>query len=154
MIKLTLTPAQNQWLEATWTEVTQAPDVVTPAVDAVLDDDGNEVTPAQPERTEPGAITRTDLKHTSYHPTQLAMLQADAELMGTSLDEHAEFLANWVADYMPEPVVPPVRTRADVLADLAAIDTKSIRALREGNTGRLDQLETQAVALRAELAAL
>lgn len=46
------------------------------------------------------------------------------------------------------------RTRADVLADLAAIDMRSIRALREGNTARIAELEAQAVALRAELAAL
>lgn len=46
------------------------------------------------------------------------------------------------------------RTRADVLADLAAIDTRSIRALREGNATRIAELETQAQALRTELAAL
>lgn len=48
----------------------------------------------------------------------------------------------------------PARTRADVLADLAAIDLKSIRALRESNATRIAELEAQAVALRAELAAL
>ena len=56
----------------------------------------------------------------------------------------------WAA---PVPVV-PVRTRADVLADLAAIDLKSIRALRENNATRIAELEAQAVDLRAELAAL
>ena len=110
MIQITLTPAQNDWLEVTWTDVVQAPDVVTPAVPAVFED-GNEVTPAQPETTNPGAITRTDLKHVSYHPTQLDLLQADAEAMGTSLDEHADMLANWVADYVPpEPEPEPVPT--------------------------------------------
>lgn len=52
------------------------------------------------------------------------------------------------------PVIAPTRTRADVLADLQAIDLKSIRALREGFQPRIDELEAQAVALRAELAAL
>lgn len=53
-------------------------------------------------------------------------------------------------------VVPPVpqRSRDAILADLAAIDTRSIRALREGNQRRIAELEAQAVALRAELAAL
>lgn len=44
--------------------------------------------------------------------------------------------------------------RQAIFADLATIDTKSIRALREGNATRIAELETQAVALRAELAAL
>jgi hypothetical protein len=58
--------------------------------------------------------------------------------------------------YVPQPDVPvvQVRTRADVLADLASIDMRSIRALREGNAARIAELEAQAVALRAELAAL
>lgn len=109
MIQITLTPAQNSWLEVTWTDVVQAPDVVTPAVAAVLDADGNEVTPAQPETTTPGAITRTDLKHVSYHPTQLHLLQADADAMGTPLEDHAEILIPWVASYVPpEPEPEPV----------------------------------------------
>ena len=50
--------------------------------------------------------------------------------------------------------LPKARTRTDVLADLAAIDTKSIRALREGNATRIAELETQAQSLRTELGAL
>ena len=58
--------------------------------------------------------------------------------------------------YVPPPDAPvvQVRTRADVLAELTDIDMRSIRALREGNTARIAELEAQAVALRAELAAL
>jgi hypothetical protein len=41
-----------------------------------------------------------------------------------------------------------------ILAELASIDLKSIRALREGNQQRIAELESQAVALRAELAVL
>lgn len=41
-----------------------------------------------------------------------------------------------------------------ILADLAALDTKSIRALREGHRARIDALEEQAQALRTELAGL
>lgn len=41
-----------------------------------------------------------------------------------------------------------------ILAELSAIDAKSIRALREGNASRIAELETQAQALRTELAAL
>jgi len=65
--------------------------------------------------------------------------------------------AGWTVsgDQWAAPVpVEPTRTRFDVLADLATIDTKSIRALRESNTTRIAELEAQAIALRAELAAL
>jgi hypothetical protein len=41
-----------------------------------------------------------------------------------------------------------------ILAELEAIDTKSIRALREGHRARIDALEEQAQALRTELAGL
>lgn len=53
-------------------------------------------------------------------------------------------------------VVPTVskRSRDAILAELQAIDTRSIRALREGNQQRIDELEAQAQALRAEMAAL
>jgi hypothetical protein len=55
---------------------------------------------------------------------------------------------------VPEVPASTTRPRADVLADLASIDMRSIRALREGNAARIAELEAQAVALRAELAAL
>ena len=51
---------------------------------------------------------------------------------------------------VPEPE-PQTRTRADVLADLATLDTKSIRALCEQDATRLADLEAQKEALRAEL---
>lgn len=111
MIQLTLTPAQNQWLEVSWADVVQAPDVVTPAVPEVpaVYDEGELITPAvpaQPEVTTPGQITRTEIKFVSYHPTQLSLLEADAALMGTSLDDHAQTLADWVAAYVPPPPEP------------------------------------------------
>lgn len=111
MIQITLTPAQNNWLEVSWVDVVQAPDVVTPAVPEVpaVYDEGELITPAvpaQPEVITPGQITRTELKFVSYHPTQLSLLEADALLMGTSLDDHAQMLADWVAAYVPPPPEP------------------------------------------------
>ena len=41
-----------------------------------------------------------------------------------------------------------------ILAELATIDLKSIRALREGYQPKIDELDAQAAALRAEMAAL
>ena len=59
----------------------------------------------------------------------------------------------------PEPDTPPELTpeeirRADILAELAAIDQRSIRPLREGDADRVAELEAQAEALRVELRAL
>lgn len=70
MIELKFNTAQDNWLEATWT-------------------DGD-----------------SEVKHTSYHPTQLDLLQADAAAMGTPLDAHADMLAAWVASYVPPPPEP------------------------------------------------
>ena len=111
MIQIILTPAQNSWLEVSWADVVQAPDVVTPAVPEVpaVYDEGELITPAvpaQPEVITPGQITRTELKFVSYHPTQLSLLEADALLMGTSLDGHTQMLADWVAAYVPPPPEP------------------------------------------------
>ena len=41
-----------------------------------------------------------------------------------------------------------------ILAELQIIDLKSIRALREGYQPKIDELDAQAAALRAEMAAL
>lgn len=59
----------------------------------------------------------------------------------------------WTGTAWASPPSAP-RGRADVLADLAVIDAKSIRALRENNAARIAELEAQAQALRQELAAL
>lgn len=48
---------------------------------------------------------------------------------------------------------PPTKEEhnASILAQLVEIDTKSIRALREGNTQRIQALESQAAMLRTQL---
>lgn len=100
----------TNWLEATWYEETKAPNIVTPAKDAVLDTDGNETSPAEPERVEAGQVTRMQIKCVSYHPTQIDMLRADAAELGTDLTEHETLLADWVAAYVPpdpEPIQVP-----------------------------------------------
>ena len=47
--------------------------------------------------------------------------------------------------------IPAVIHNARIKAQLAELDSKSIRALREGNLVRIDELEDQAAALRAQL---
>lgn len=57
-------------------------------------------------------------------------------------------------DWVIVTAMPPKREAREILTALAALDAKSIRALREGDTARLATIEAQAVTLRAELAAL
>jgi hypothetical protein len=138
MIQITLTPAQNQWLEVSWADVVQAPDVVTPAVPEVpaVYDEGELITPAvpaQPEVTTPGQITRTEIKFVSYHPTQLSLLEADAALMSTPLDDHAQMLADWVAAYVPPPPEPAAVPRIVTMrqARLALLGAGKLAAVND-----------------------
>lgn len=69
--------------------------------------------------------TGQEIKHVSYHPTQIDMLRADAAAMGTPLDEHEQMLADWVNSYVPpEPEpdpIPDVCTPAQGLVALFAL---------------------------------
>jgi hypothetical protein len=95
--------------EATWVDRTQAPNVVIAEVPATFDEDGNELTPFVPERTEEGAITDVQLKCHSYHPTQMDMLRADALELGTSLAEYNDQINGIEAHYVaPDPEPTPV----------------------------------------------
>lgn len=125
MTEIKLTTAQGNWLEVTWVEVTQLPDVEIPAKPALFDAEGKEVQAAVEASTKPGGANRTELKHVSYHPTQLALLQADAAEMGTPLDDHMDMLTAWEASYEPPapeptPVPAKVTMRQARLALLAA----------------------------------
>ncbi len=127
MTEIKFTPAQDQWLEVTWFEVTQLPDTINPAKLALFDAEGNEVQAAQPETTTPGGTERKEVKHTSYHPTQLDMLQADAAAMGTPLDEYTDMLNAWVAAYVPPPPAPPVVPQSvAALQGLLALDAAGL----------------------------
>lgn len=115
----------TNWLEATWFEQTSAPDTIIPAKEAVLDEEGNEISPAEPERIEPGQVTNTQIRCVSYHPTQIDMLRADAAELGTDLEEYEVLLSDWVESYIPpapEPVQVPqvIPMRQVKLALLAA----------------------------------
>lgn len=122
MIELTMNIVQNGWLEATWVNAEQLPDTVIAAKPALFDEDGNEVQAAVPETIEPGRTLRTDIKHTSYHQTQLDLLQADAMLMSTPLEEHEAMLNAWVAAYEPEPANTDLIIAEVVAATQARLD--------------------------------
>jgi hypothetical protein len=70
-----------------------------------------------------------EVKHVSYHPTQLALLQADAALMGTPFDDHTAMLNKWVDDYVPppppQPVIPQSVTMRQARLALLAINKLS-----------------------------
>jgi hypothetical protein len=86
--------------EATWVDRTQAPDT---EVEATFDEEGNELTPAS---TTPGAVTDIQLKCHSYHPTQMAMLRADALSFGTSLAEYNDDINGMESNYVAPPPAP------------------------------------------------
>lgn len=59
------------------------------------------------------------LQCTSYHPTQLTLIQADCEKHGVTIEgADAEAISQWVADYVPP--APPAPTLADFDAALTA----------------------------------
>ena len=105
-MNLNLILDKTNWLEVTWFEQTSAPDTVIPAKEAVLNEEGNEVSPAESERIEPGQVTKTQIKCVSYHPTQIDVLRADAAELGTDLTAHEATLTDWVASYVPPPPEP------------------------------------------------
>lgn len=57
----------------------------------------------------------------------------------------------WNGQIFTPPAPDLTQHNTPILAELAAIDAKSIRALREGDLARIAALEAQAAALRAQL---
>lgn len=129
--KLTFDP--SGWLEINYIETIQLPDVVTPEVPAVLDEDGNEVTPAMPEHTVPGGTQSVVLQSTSYHPTQLELIHADCATHGVTIEgDDAQAVAEWVADYVPPPPAPvQVPQEVSALQGLLAIDAAGLAEVYE-----------------------
>lgn len=69
--------------------------------------------------TEVDGEKRTELKHVSYHPTQLDLLQADVAAMGMEIaPQHEDMLAAWVDSYVPEPVKPEEPPKEPTLKEL------------------------------------
>lgn len=153
-MNVTFTKVQNDWLEASFYEMVQLPDVEVPAKPALFDADGKEVQAAEPAGTEPGAMQRVEVAFVSYHPTQLDLLRADAAKHGADLALHESMLEKWVAGHVPP--APPALTVADFDAaltehlDAAArarqYDNRITCALRAGYAGPF-QAEGQAFAL-------
>jgi hypothetical protein len=68
-----------------------------------------------------------EIKHTSYHPTQLNLLYADAETMDTSLNSYEDMLFAWVASYVPPaPLLTPVPQQITRAQGKAALITMGV----------------------------
>lgn len=112
-------------IEATWLDQTQAPDIETPGKAAIIGEDGVEISPAEPASIQKGAITETQIKCVSYHPTQMQMFRDDAAALGTDLTEYESLMVEIEAAYIPpapEPVQVPqaITIRQAKLALLSA----------------------------------
>ena len=116
MIKLKLIKYTNaNVVEATWLDRTIAPDTYVPAVNAVLDEEGNIITEATDAQTIPGAVTDVQLKCHSYSDGQIDMLRAEVAEFGVPLSAEDETL---IAEVIAARVIPP----ADYSPDLYDIE--------------------------------
>ncbi len=107
MIKLKFKLDITNWLEVTWVEVEQH-EINIPAKKAILDEDGNIIIPEESAYISLSDPVETELKHTSYHPTQIDLLKADANEMGTPLDDYSTMINEWVNSYTAPPDGPPI----------------------------------------------
>lgn len=134
------------WAEISYYQTIQLPDVVTPEVPAVLDEDGNEVTPAVPETTTPGGTQSVVLQCTSYHPTQLELIHADCAKHGVTIEgDDAQAIAEWVANYIPpDPIPAPIPHVVSIRQAKMALHTANLLDDIDAAvmaTGRLAQIE-------------
>ena len=111
IIKQVLHDIPTNSVEVTWVTRTVAPDVEVPEVPAVLDEEGNVITPAVPAHTEPGAVTEVQARCHSYADVQMDMLEAD---LGDDAKDYADLIAKvraGIKPYIPPPpVIPSVIT--------------------------------------------
>ena len=93
-------------VEATWVNRIQHPDVEVPVTEAVLDEEGNVVTPAVEARTVPGEIKETMIRCHSYADVQMDMFRADVAEFGGDITEYEELIALVEANIKPIPHTP------------------------------------------------
>lgn len=132
MIRVKFKLDATNWLEVTWIDIEQH-EIHVPAKEAVLDEDGNIVCPEEPAYTTLSDPIETELKHTSYHPTQLDMLISDVIGVPVSLDEvigEDITISNWAQSYIP-PEPEPEEVPLEISAAQAQIALLSIGLLDE-----------------------
>ena len=95
-----------------------------------------------------------------YHINNYMVRPYDEGQLYTVAEVEA-YLAAHPEALVPEPVPPPptpaqlaAQRRQAILAEIVALDAKTIRPLRAGELNRVAEIEAQVIALRAELAAL
>jgi len=142
IIKQVLHDIPTNSVEATWVTRTVAPDVEVPEVPAVLDEDGNVVTPAIPPHTEPGAVTEVQARCHSYADVQMDMLEAD---LGDDAPDYADLIAlvrSGIKPYIPPPpVVPSVITMRQARLALLMADRLSEVNAAVNQAGEAAQIE-------------
>lgn len=142
-------------IEATWVAQEQLPDVEVPEVPAVLDEDGNVVTPAIPAYTKPGEIKETQIRCHAYAGTQMQMFRDDVATYGGNIADYEDLIADIEANIVPpEPIpviVPSVVTMRQ--ARLALLQSNLLSQVEAAIAGIEDLIQRQAVQIEWEYAA-
>jgi hypothetical protein len=99
-------------IEATWVDRTVTPQAEVPETPAVLDEEGNIITPSVPAYTPEDVVIETVIKCHSYADVQMDMFRADALELGTPLTEYEEMIALVEANIVPYIPPPPVIPQA------------------------------------------
>ena len=98
--------------------------------------------------TYPAAYPKSEIP--GIHKVIESPAPLDSGIVVTGFHIDANF--NQVWDYRQETAEETkAKINAAIMSELAAIDQKSIRALREGDSDRIATLETQAANLRSQL---
>lgn len=156
ILKSLIHDVASNWVEATWVDRIQLPDVEVPESfgPTTRAEDGS-IIPGEliPAHTAKGGLQDTQVKCHSYADVQMDMLRADAKELGTPLDEHEALITiveSGIKPHIPEPI-----NRISIIqAELNVLDMKKIRPMATGDTTYLALLNAQSDVLRSELKGL
>lgn len=119
-------------IEATWVDRTVMPDIEVPEVPAVLDAEGNELTPAVPAHIVPGEVIDTPVKCHCYSDVQMGMFRSDVTEFGGDIADLEAMIATVEAGIVPvEPPAPVVPDRIDALQGLMVLDAAGLASAYE-----------------------
>lgn len=141
-------------VEATWVDRIQLPDTKVPeSFGPTTRNEDGDIVPGEliPAHTVKGGIQDTQIKCHSYADVQMQMFRDDAAQLGTPIEEYEGLIATVEAGIKPPTPISADIRKAELIAQIAALDLKRIRPMVEGDTIYLGRLTMQIKALRDEL---